>query len=264
MAMRKSSTTVRGSERGAAPDTKAGTAGKGTVKRLPAHDVVGALYIEHRYAARLLDLLEEQLAAVARGEPLDREASLAVMTYMTQHPDAYHHPREDAMFALLAKRDPHLVKRIAEVKRAHRTIGSAGQQLLGALERLSQDSRAGDGVVSRIGDYVSAMREHMAIEERDLFPRASEVLDDADFAEVDRAFRRVVDPLFEASVRDAYAAYSPVVRYLAEQPAVQSTIGMLDRFYASASTLGETLFGGTKGGGSSTGSKRREQDDATR
>lgn len=154
------------------------------------------------------------------------------------------------MFARLAKRDPHLAKRIAEVKRAHRTIGSAGQQLLGALERLSQD-RAADDVVARIGDYVSAMREHMAIEERDLFPRAREVLDEDDLAEVDRAFRRVVDPLFEASVRDAYAAYSPVVRYLAEQPAVQKTIGLLDRFYASASTLGDTLFGGPTGGGSS-------------
>src|SRR5215212_12158027 len=134
---------------------------------------------------------------------------------MPQHPDAYHHPREDAMFVRLAKRDPHLVKRIAELQRAHRTIGSAGRQLLAALERLPQDSRANDSVTARIRDYVSAMREHMAIEERDLFPRAREVLDADDLAEVDRAFTRVVDPIFEASVRDAYAAYNPVVRYLA-------------------------------------------------
>ena len=152
------------------------------------------------------------------------------------------------MFVRLAKRDPRLVKRIAEVKRAHRTIGSAGKQLLAALERLSQDRRDDDEVTSRIGDYVSAMREHMAIEERDLFPRARQVLDDHDLAEADRAFTRVVDPIFEASVRDAYAAYSPVVRYLAEQPAVQQAVGILDKFYESALTLGETLFGGEPGG----------------
>jgi len=236
------STAVRGSGKRATPNTKAGPAR--SRKRLPTHDVVGALYAEHRYAAQLLDVLEEQLDRLSRGQPLDRESSLAVMAYMTQHLDAYHHQREGAMFVRLAKRDPHLAKLIAEVERAHRTIGSAGKLLLAALKRLPQDGLVVKaGVATRIGDYVSAMREHMAIEERDLFPRARQILDDHDLAEIDRAFTRVIDPIFEASLRDAYAAYSPVVRYLAEQPAFQQAIGALDRFYESALTLGETLFG---------------------
>jgi hypothetical protein len=69
------------------------------------------------------------------------------------------------------------------------------------------------------------------------------ILDDHDLAEIDRALTRVIDPIFEASLRDAYAAYSPVVRYLAEQPAFQQAVGALDRFYESTLTLGETLFG---------------------
>ena len=242
----KSSTTA--SNDGELRDAKQVRTAEGSAKRLPAHDVVGALYVEHRYVARLLDVLEAQVAAVSRGQSLDREASLGVMSYMTQHPDAYHHPREDAMFARLAKRDPRLAKRIAEIQRAHATIGTAGRQLLTGLEQLSRDSRADDGVASGIGDYVSAMREHMAIEERDLFPRAREVLDDHDLAEVDQAFRRVIDPIFEASVRDAYAAYSPVVRYLAEQPAVRQAVGVLDKFLESALTLEESLFGAAPGG----------------
>jgi Uncharacterized conserved protein len=182
---------------------------------------------------------------LSRGRPLDLEALVGAMTYMTQHSDAYHHPREDAMFARLAKRDPHLVKRIAEIKRAHRTIGSAGKQLLAALQRVSQSSRVDEaGVGSRIGDYVSAMREHMATEERDLFPRASQLLDDQDLAEIDRAFSRVTDPIFEATLRDAYAAYSPVVRYFVEQPAFRQAVDVLDKFFGSASTLEEFLFGG--------------------
>jgi hypothetical protein len=50
------STTVRGSDKGATPNTKAGSAR--SRKRFPTHDVVGALYAEHRYAAQLLDVLE--------------------------------------------------------------------------------------------------------------------------------------------------------------------------------------------------------------
>jgi len=213
-------------------------------KGLAAHDVVSALNAEHRYAARLLDVLEERLAAVERGERLDREALLAGMTYMTQHLDGYHHLREDAMFALLVKRDPGLKTAIARIKREHRSIGAAGKKVVAALERPSKGGRSDEaGVIAAVGDYVGAMRAHMDLEEGELFPRARQVLDADDFAEVDRAFMRVVDPIFEASLQDAYAAYSPVVRYLAEQPVLQQVVGTVDTFIGSALTLGETLFG---------------------
>jgi hemerythrin-like domain-containing protein len=208
------------------------------------YGVVSALYVEHQYVARLLEVLEDQIGAASRNEPIDRQASLAVMSYMTQYPDAYHHPREDAMFARLAKRDSSLAKRIAEVERGHRTIGSAGKQLLADLQRLEDGTRIDEGkVVSCMNDYVNALREHMAIEERDLFRRARELLDARDLEEIDRAFARVIDPIFEATIRDAYAAYSPLVRYLVEQPVVQQALDALDGFYRSAETLAETLFG---------------------
>ena len=255
---KKSSNNVRSSAEAAAPAAKRMQSGKRPGKGLRGHDVIDALYAEHRYAARMLDLLEEQRAALSRGQPIDREASLGALTYLTQHSDAYHHPREDAMFARLAKRDPRLVTRIAEIERAHRTIGSAGKHLLAALQGPQKDSRADEaGVASRMGDYVGALREHMAIEERDLFPRARHVLEDDDLAEIDRAFRRVTDPLFEASVRDAYAAYHPVVRYLAEQPALRQSLGLLDAVYESALTLGDILFGGVTDGAPSAGKQPR-------
>jgi len=214
-------------------------------KNSTAHDVVSALQAEHRYAARLLDVLDEKLAAASHGKPLDRDAVRAVMTYMTQHLDGYHHRREDAMFARLGKRDPHLAKGIAAIESEHRTIGAAGKKLLGALEGSPHGGGDEARVVSGTRNYVSAMRAHMNVEERDLLPRAREVLDEHDLEAIDRDFARVVDPIFEASVRDAYAAYTPVVRSLVEEPAVRQTLGALDAFFASALTLADTLFGGT-------------------
>ena len=262
MAMQKKNPTpMRPSAKAATPAAKRTQTRKRPVKGLGGHDVVSALYAEHRYAARLLDLLEEQRAALSRGKPIDREASIGAMTYMTQHSDGYHHPREDAMFARLAKRDPRLVTRIAEIERAHRAIGSAGKQLLSALQRLQKGNPADEaGVASRMGDYIGAMREHMAIEERDLFPRARQVLDDDDLAKIDRAFRRVTDPIFEASVREAYAAYNPVVRYFAEQPALRQVLGVLDAFYESSLRLGDVLFGGVAGEAPTAGKQLRGED----
>jgi len=162
------------------------------------------------------------------------------------------------MFARLAKRDPRLATRIAEIERAHRTIGSAGRRLLAALQAVQQDGHADEaGVSSRIGDYVGKLREHMAIEERELFPRARQVLDDDDLAAIDRTFGRVTDPIFEATVSDAYAAYHPVVRYLAEQPALTRTLGVLDAFLESDLTLGDLLFGCTTAVAPSAGKQPR-------
>jgi hypothetical protein len=128
------------------------------------------------------------------------------------------------MFARLERRDPGLRKRIVAIERAHRTLGAAGKELLAAAER--KPGRAGNEseLAARIGAYVHAQREHMTIEERDLFPRARQLLDEDDLAAIDRDFRRVTDPIFEASVRDAYAAYPAVVRMLVEQPAVRQVL----------------------------------------
>ena len=215
-----------------------------TPTRSPAHDVVAALLVEHRYAARLLDALDHELSVASRDRPIDREAVRSVMHYMTEYPDAYHHPREDALFARLEKRDPRLRRQIAAIERAHRGLGAAGQELLAAAER-KRGGRCNDSqLAARIGAYVSAQREHMTIEERDLFPRARQLLDDGDFAEVERDFRRVTDPIFEASVGDAYAAYPAAVRMLVEQPAVTQVLDLVDSFYESAAKFGELLFGG--------------------
>jgi hemerythrin-like domain-containing protein len=213
-----------------------------TPKNSPARDVVAALLVEHRHAARLLDVLEHQVSAASRRRPIDRETVRSVMHYMTEHPDAYHHPREDAMFVRLEQRDPRLRKRIAAIERAHRTLGAAGRELLAAAER--EPARGGDDaeLAERIGAYVSAQREHMTIEERDLFPRARQLLDDRDLAGIERDFRRVTDPIFEASVRDAYAAYPAIVRMLVEQPALRQALDVVDAFYESAATFGDLLF----------------------
>ena len=215
-----------------------------TPKRNPSHDVVAALLVEHRHMARLLAVLEEQLGVASRGAPIDREAVRSVMHYMTEFPDAYHHPREDAMFVRLAKRDPALRKGIAAIERAHRTLGAAGKELLAAAQRAPGRRADESGLAARIRDYVGAQREHMVIEERDLFPRARQLLDADDLAAIERDFRRVTDPIFEASVRDAYAAYPALVRMLVEQPAVRQALDLVDSFYESASTFGELLFGG--------------------
>jgi hypothetical protein len=115
------------------------------------------------------------------------------------------------------------------------------------LLRLREGSRDDElAVASQMADYVGALREHMAIEERELFPRARQLLDDHDLAAIDRAFRRVTDPIFEASGRECLRRLPPVVRYLVEQPAVERAMSVVDTFYESAWTLGDILLGGTK------------------
>jgi len=70
---------------------------------------------EHANFRKLLDLLEEQLDLFHRGESPSYQLMTDILHYMINYPDHFHHSREDAIFACLAKRDPGTAKSVEEL-----------------------------------------------------------------------------------------------------------------------------------------------------
>ena len=67
---------------------------------------LAAWHAEHVNFARLLDLLETQVAAFHRGERPNYHLMGDIVSYLRSFADCIHHPREDAAFARLAEREP--------------------------------------------------------------------------------------------------------------------------------------------------------------
>jgi hemerythrin-like domain-containing protein len=161
---------------------------------------------EHANFARLLDLLEEQLAAFFGGDEPDYALMLEIVSYLQECPDRVHHPHEDAVFERLVARDPDLHIPINRLLQEHRVIAVAGEELSARLN----DIVAGavvlrSSVEAAAATYIAYYRHHLATEEGEILPRAARLLEPADWRDVARAVARPADPLFGNPPEERFA-----------------------------------------------------------
>lgn len=156
---------------------------------------------EHVEFARLLDILESQIGLFHRETTVNYELMLDIVYYLTQYPDRFHHPREDIAFARLVERDPSAEHRVRELLIEHRVIANSGKKLVEQLDAILGDAiLTRESVEASAATYIVYYRQHMAREEAELFPRAGDVLNDADWKAVGEAINAEADPLFGAKV----------------------------------------------------------------
>ena len=168
-------------------------------------DSIALWHAQHRDFARLLDLLEQQLVAFHADDGPNYELMLDVVSYLRYFPDRYHHPREDVAFARLAKRDPELKPLIDGLLQEHRVIAAAGSELLKYLEQVVDDvvvERA--RVEAAAATYLVYYRRHLALEDRDIVPRAEQLLTLQDWEAVLAAIPAGPDPLFGEDFEPRY------------------------------------------------------------
>ncbi len=162
-------------------------------------------HAEHRHFSRLLDLLERQVAAFHADNEPNFELMLDLVSYLRYFPDRYHHAREDVAFARLAERDPSMKPVVDRLLQEHRVIAAAGAELLGYLQRVVDDvvvERA--KVEAAAATYLVYYRRHLALEDRDVAPRAEEVLTPEDWQAIVAAVPHGPDPLFGEDPDERY------------------------------------------------------------
>ena len=168
-------------------------------------DSIALWQAEHTHFARLLDLLEQQVVAFHADDRPNYELMLDVVSYLRYFPDRYHHAREDVAFARLAKRDPELKPLIDRLLQEHRVIAASGSELLKYLEQVVEDvmiERA--KVEAAAATYLVYYRRHLALEDRDIVPRAEQLLTPQDWEAVMAAIPAGPDPLFGENFEPRY------------------------------------------------------------
>ncbi len=169
--------------------------------------ILDALYRDHGNIARLLDILDEELAVFDEAERPDYEVICAIVDYFRTYPDRVHHPREDLVFAKLAERAPEAAKTVGDLVGEHVEVSARLARFAFALEQI-----LGEGVMTRrefreiAREFVDGERRHMAAEEERFFPVALEALTEEDWAELDSTLSSEPDPLFRDDVHEEFAA----------------------------------------------------------
>ena len=160
---------------------------------------------DHVNIARLLEVLEHQLALFAQDGDVDYEVMEGVLEYMRRYPDLMHHPREDRVMLQLQKRDPKAAEEAGDLTSEHVRLKGVTERFATALDNVLAEQEVSREAFTALGrDYVDQQRTHMRRENERFFRIAERTLTEADWAEVDADLAQTSDPLFGPQVAEEY------------------------------------------------------------
>jgi hemerythrin-like domain-containing protein len=154
-------------------------------------------HAEHVNFARLLDLLEREVAAFHAGGRPNYDLMVDIVYYLRNFSDRIHHPREDVAFAQLVAREPKLQLVINRLLQEHRVIATAGDELFIRLNEATEDIvTPRTALEAAAATYLVYYRHHLDTEEREILPRAAQLLTQEDWKAVGASVPAAADPLF--------------------------------------------------------------------
>jgi branched-chain amino acid transport system ATP-binding protein len=153
---------------------------------------------EHQNLSAVLYSMEHLIGEIDSGKHPDFAIFHGLFTYIDRFLDRFHHPKEnDFLFPRLLARAPDSEALIRKLGQQHHEGELMFVDMLKALSAyefsgVSEFPNFRDSVLR----YCQFERDHAMLEEREILPRAVEVLEDADWQEIDAAFGDNQDPMF--------------------------------------------------------------------
>lgn len=159
-------------------------------------EIIEILCREHRNMEKLLRVFERELGVFQRGDRPDYDVLLGIIDYFQDYPDSCHHPKEDLIFQKLKDRDPDKVASFGDLEAEHREGAKRLREVATAVDQVLNDEDLVRHAVSEIvRNFIERELQHMAKEERIVFPAALDVLQSADWADIALRMADRYDPL---------------------------------------------------------------------
>lgn len=157
-----------------------------------------ALRLDHAGLSRVLREIDTQAERLT-SEPEETGPLLAeAMRYLLRYHHAFHHPREDRLFARIRARDPELDATLAGLSDEHEVGEAEAERLAHDLDAATLKQlrgRVGRRLADRVNEYVRHTRAHMRHEEAVFYARAEAALDASDWCQIIRSDHGPQDPL---------------------------------------------------------------------
>ena len=184
-------------------------------------DVLQQLSEDHRNIARLLVVLERQLALFEDAKRPDYELLMAIADYFTGFPDRCHHPKEDLILRHMRRKDPVAAEAVGDLESEHEKIGALAKHFRDAvrnvLNEVEMPRSAFDAVLRH---FIRDQRNHMQMENERFFPLAQKILSDKDWTEIDAEASKEQDPLFGNEAAERFESLrQSILRWEAEDQA---------------------------------------------
>ncbi|TVQ27393.1 MAG: hemerythrin domain-containing protein [Wenzhouxiangella sp.] len=148
---------------------------------------MSALRRDHAGLSRVLRVIDGLADRLTESPGTARPVLLDALRYLLEYHHAFHHPREDRLFARIRLRRPALDESLGRISHEHesgeREIAALVEALT-AIDGHDLSGKPGANLANRINDYVRHARTHMRDEEVVFYARAESALSDADWADI--------------------------------------------------------------------------------
>lgn len=163
------------------------------------------LHLDHINYSRLLNLLELHLDRHETDDNPDYLLMQDIMKYMINYPDIFHHPAEEHLFAMLGEVDKKDAATIEKLCEEHSTLANLARELRDLLKNASTGHIVEkDRILDTGKRYVDTYREHINLEEREIFPLLKAVVSHEAMDKSRQLTGVTSDPLFNDPVSDEY------------------------------------------------------------
>ena len=171
------------------------------------HKIMAELHQDHIHLARLLAMMDEQVALFASGGDPDLYLMIEIAQYIQHYPDLAHHPKEDQVYRVFKERADDQYKEIIDnLMQEHRSLPVETVEFLTVLEAAANGSSifSRDELLHNIQHFITLQRQHMDQEEHTVFPMINKTLNDEDWAGIEKNLDKQEDPLFGKKVEALY------------------------------------------------------------
>ena len=182
------------------------------------HPLMNRLGQDHFRLARLLDLLHALLDRFHAGEAQDYDLICELLEYMDSYSDTIHHPTEDLIFRRALDRGAAQRDVFDVLMRQHGVVIQLNKRFRSSLDGIFHEEVVRREEVEGQGrELVTALREHLLLEDTEAFPIVLARFDAADWEAVEALAPRADDPLFGTPDPQRFRA---LYRHLFEQAQV--------------------------------------------
>lgn len=181
-----------------------------------ANRVIGRIKAEHLALARVIGAMQAWVARAREpGDCADATLFEAMLRYVAEVPDRFHHPQEDRQLFPAMSALPGAAAIVAALEREH----AAGGELLGSVRAAFAALEEGapnalNRLATAVDDFAEFYWGHMRTEEEALLPLAARGLAEAEWARLERSFETVNDPLFAT---EPALGYRELYRFITER-----------------------------------------------
>ncbi|MET0071503.1 MAG: hemerythrin domain-containing protein [Candidatus Thiodiazotropha sp.] len=172
------------------------------------------LHKDHINLARLLDLMSHELDALSAGHEANFDLKIEMLDYVEHYAEQSHHPTEDQINKVAFRK-----KSMKEHKPLYERITKEHVDLIGLARNYRKTLEGAmqgevllrEEVETRGREFVALQRQHIDLEEQEVFPLVESVLSDKDWQKLEAEIAHGEDPLFN---RQDYNRFRSLIDYL--------------------------------------------------